>query len=181
MNPPFGTRRKGVDMQFLAYALRCCAGGGAVYSLHKSTTRAYVGRVAEGIGATAELVAQLQYTLPKTYAHQTQSSVEVEVDLLRFCVGAPPGAAPPPLPRYSRKVKRHGGGGKRVAYERQGYVVGGPPPANPAMLGFYQAQGVVPEGAEWAAFEASLGTSLPMVRCGARPSPVKSFGLGQGG
>lgn len=61
MNPPFGTRKKGVDMDFLAMALKVDMGGGlwrvfiyvclldyvrllqiasqAVYSLHKTSTR----------------------------------------------------------------------------------------------------------------------------------------------
>lgn len=45
MNPPFGTRRKGADMEFLkaAFALSC----GSIYSLHKSSTRDHIARVAE--------------------------------------------------------------------------------------------------------------------------------------
>ncbi|RVW38310.1 Methyltransferase-like protein 5 [Vitis vinifera] len=37
MNPPFGTRKKGADMDFLAVALKVASQ--AVYSLHKSSTR----------------------------------------------------------------------------------------------------------------------------------------------
>ncbi|KAL0337392.1 UNVERIFIED_CONTAM: rRNA N6-adenosine-methyltransferase METTL5 [Sesamum calycinum] len=37
MNPPFGTRKKGADMDFLSMALKVASG--AVYSLHKTTTR----------------------------------------------------------------------------------------------------------------------------------------------
>ncbi|XP_047338658.1 rRNA N6-adenosine-methyltransferase METTL5 isoform X2 [Impatiens glandulifera] len=37
MNPPFGTRKKGADMDFLKMALKVASG--AVYSLHKTTTR----------------------------------------------------------------------------------------------------------------------------------------------
>ncbi|GBG89405.1 hypothetical protein CBR_g49195 [Chara braunii] len=44
MNPPFGTRRKGADMQFLRAALSMA--GSSVYSLHKSSTRQHVQRVA---------------------------------------------------------------------------------------------------------------------------------------
>ncbi|KAJ0638199.1 putative DNA methylase, N-6 adenine-specific, S-adenosyl-L-methionine-dependent methyltransferase [Helianthus annuus] len=37
MNPPFGTRKKGADMEFLSVALKVASQ--AVYSLHKTTTR----------------------------------------------------------------------------------------------------------------------------------------------
>ncbi|XP_065849539.1 uncharacterized protein [Euphorbia lathyris] len=37
MNPPFGTRKKGADMDFLAVALQVASH--AVYSLHKTSTR----------------------------------------------------------------------------------------------------------------------------------------------
>ncbi|KAA0061544.1 methyltransferase-like protein 5 [Cucumis melo var. makuwa] len=37
MNPPFGTRRKGADMEFLSTALKYASK--AVYSLHKTSTR----------------------------------------------------------------------------------------------------------------------------------------------
>ena len=40
MNPPFGTRRKGADMQFLRAALHVA--DSAVYSLHKTSTRAHI-------------------------------------------------------------------------------------------------------------------------------------------
>lgn len=45
MNPPFGTRRKGADVDFLraAFAISC----NSVYSLHKSSTRDHLLRVAE--------------------------------------------------------------------------------------------------------------------------------------
>ena len=43
MNPPFGTRRKGADLAFLRAAFRLATG--SVYSLHKSSTRAYLQKV----------------------------------------------------------------------------------------------------------------------------------------
>ena len=45
MNPPFGTRQKGVDMAFLRAGLDAVrAGGGAVYSMHKTSTRDYIAK-----------------------------------------------------------------------------------------------------------------------------------------
>ena len=43
MNPPFGTRRKGADMEFLRAAFLLASE--SIYSLHKSSTRAYIKRV----------------------------------------------------------------------------------------------------------------------------------------
>lgn len=50
MNPPFGTKRAGVDMAFLARAVRLARN--AVYSMHKTSTRDYIQGKAEewGIG-----------------------------------------------------------------------------------------------------------------------------------
>lgn len=52
MNPPFGARRKGADVEFLyaAAALLRRGGGGAAYSLHKSSTRAHLQKVATRCG-----------------------------------------------------------------------------------------------------------------------------------
>lgn len=40
MNPPFGTRKKGADVAFVESGLKLCTG--AVYSLHKTSTREYL-------------------------------------------------------------------------------------------------------------------------------------------
>jgi predicted RNA methylase len=45
MNPPFGTKRKGVDSEFLRAAF--AASRGSIYSLHKTSTRQHVQRLAE--------------------------------------------------------------------------------------------------------------------------------------
>ena len=45
MNPPFGTRQKGVDMAFLRAGLDAVrGGGGAVYSMHKTSTRDFIAK-----------------------------------------------------------------------------------------------------------------------------------------
>jgi predicted RNA methylase len=44
MNPPFGTKQKGADMEFLRAA--CSLARTSVYSLHKSSTRAHIQKVA---------------------------------------------------------------------------------------------------------------------------------------
>ena len=52
----------------------------------QSSTRAHVLRKAEGWGAQAEVLAQLRYDLPNTYKHHKKSSVDIEVDFIRFSV-----------------------------------------------------------------------------------------------
>ncbi|GBF93134.1 methyltransferase [Raphidocelis subcapitata] len=92
MNPPFGTRRKGADVDFLRAAARLVrGGGGAIYSLHKSSTRAHLQKVAlRELGCSeAQVLAELRYDLPATYKFHKQQSRDIEVDLWRFVV--PPG------------------------------------------------------------------------------------------
>lgn len=84
MNPPFGTRQKGADMEFLRAAFRISRH--SIYSLHKSSTREHISKVAKKeLGATsAEVLAQLRYDLPATYKFHKQKSKDIEVDLWRF-------------------------------------------------------------------------------------------------
>jgi rRNA N6-adenosine-methyltransferase METTL5 len=84
MNPPFGTKRKGIDMAFLQVALTYATG--AVYSLHKSSTRDYIDRKARSWGVRPELVAQLRFDIPQMYSFHKLKAVDVDVDLWRFDV-----------------------------------------------------------------------------------------------
>ena len=82
-NPPFGTRCKGADLVFLEAAFRLSRH--AVYSLHKTSTRNHIGKVAKALGASsAEPIAILRYDLPKSYAFHTRASKDIEVDIWRF-------------------------------------------------------------------------------------------------
>ncbi|CAA0819967.1 S-adenosyl-L-methionine-dependent methyltransferases superfamily protein [Striga hermonthica] len=84
MNPPFGTRRKGADMDFLGVALKVASR--AVYSLHKTSTREHVRRRALGeFGASrAEVVCELRFDVPRLYKFHKKKEVDVAVDLWRF-------------------------------------------------------------------------------------------------
>lgn len=86
MNPPFGTRRKGADAEFLRAAFRISQG--SIYSLHKSSTRNYIRNVAlsELNAVEAEVIAQLRYDLPASYSYHKLKSKDIEVDLWRFRV-----------------------------------------------------------------------------------------------
>ncbi|XP_072982299.1 uncharacterized protein [Typha latifolia] len=64
MNPPFGTRKKGSDMEFVFMALKVASR--AVYSLHKSTTR------------------DLRFDVLQLYKFHKKKEVDIAVDLWRF-------------------------------------------------------------------------------------------------
>ncbi|CAK9155157.1 unnamed protein product [Ilex paraguariensis] len=61
MNPPFGTRKKGADMDFLSVALKVASQ--AVYSLHKTTTRDHVKRTAlrDYNASSAEILCEVYH------------------------------------------------------------------------------------------------------------------------
>jgi len=83
-NPPFGTRAKGIDMDFLSVASSIATD--AIYSLHKTSTRAHVQKHAEktlGL-ASARVVAELRYDLPKTYKFHKKQCLDIAVDFWRF-------------------------------------------------------------------------------------------------
>ncbi|WCJ42516.1 rRNA N6-adenosine-methyltransferase METTL5 [Euphorbia peplus] len=84
MNPPFGTRKKGADMDFLAVALQVASH--AVYSLHKTSTRDHVKRAAlRDFGAiSAEVLSELRYDVPQMYKFHKKKEVDIAVDLWRF-------------------------------------------------------------------------------------------------
>lgn len=83
MNPPFGTKHnKGLDLKFLQTGIKMASG--AVYSLHKTSTRDHVVKKAAEWGAEAQVLAELRYDLPNTYKHHKKSSVDINVDFIRF-------------------------------------------------------------------------------------------------
>ncbi|KAK3003414.1 hypothetical protein RJ639_018679 [Escallonia herrerae] len=84
MNPPFGTRKKGADLDFLSMALKVASQ--AVYSLHKTTTRDHVKRTAlrDYNASSAEVLCELRYDLPQLYKFHKKKEVNIAVDLWRF-------------------------------------------------------------------------------------------------
>ncbi|GAB2219739.1 hypothetical protein Droror1_Dr00007376 [Drosera rotundifolia] len=87
MNPPFGTRRKGADMEFLSVALKVASG--AVYSLHKTSTRDHVKKMAlrEFGDISAEVLCELRFDVPQLYKFHKKKEVDIAVDLWRFTPG----------------------------------------------------------------------------------------------
>ncbi|TDG44013.1 hypothetical protein AWZ03_009562 [Drosophila navojoa] len=83
MNPPFGTKHNaGMDMRFLDVGMRLATG--AVYSLHKTSTRAYIQKKSKEWGARGKVVAELRYNLEASYKFHKQKSKDIEVDFWRF-------------------------------------------------------------------------------------------------
>ncbi|XP_062090841.1 uncharacterized protein LOC133797072 isoform X1 [Humulus lupulus] len=84
MNPPFGTRTKGADMDFLCMALKVASQ--AVYSLHKTSTRDHVKIAAlrDFNASSAEVLCELRYDVPRLYKFHKKKEVDIAVDLWRF-------------------------------------------------------------------------------------------------
>ncbi|XP_066497236.1 rRNA N6-adenosine-methyltransferase METTL5 [Hoplias malabaricus] len=83
MNPPFGTKHnQGIDMQFLKTAISMARG--AVYSLHKTSTRDHIQKKANDWKVKMEVVAELRYDLPASYKFHKKKSVDIQVDFIRF-------------------------------------------------------------------------------------------------
>lgn len=82
MNPPFGTKTKGIDMVFLKNAIGLSET--AVYSLHKTSTRNHIIKCAKSWGAEAKVIAELRYDIQSSYKFHKKKSVDVMVDFIRF-------------------------------------------------------------------------------------------------
>nr|XP_004225823.1 methyltransferase-like protein 5 isoform X2 [Ciona intestinalis] len=112
MNPPFGTKSNkgsivchihtiyiyiyiykmqnvkfsiiGIDMEFLHAA--SILASHAVYSLHKSSTRAHIVKKANDFGMQAQVVAEMRYNLESSYKFHKKKSKDIEVDFIRFTI-----------------------------------------------------------------------------------------------
>ena len=84
MNPPFGTRVKGIDMVFLRQGVEIAST--AVYSLHKTSTREHIAKKAKQWGCTGTVIGQLRFPLANVYKFHRKKEVDVDVDLWRLDV-----------------------------------------------------------------------------------------------
>jgi hypothetical protein len=121
MNPPFGTRNKGVDVLFLEKALELRPK--AIYSLHKTSTRKFLIKKAEQEwGLEAKVLAELKFEIPQIHKFHKKKSVDVEVDFIRFEVPdhirEQASSLPPPPPS-----SREEGEGAAAEVEGVGVVV----------------------------------------------------------
>lgn len=82
LNPPFGTKRKGVDIAFLQTAMQ--VSGGAVYSMHKTSTRPYILKKAKQWGADAKVkkFATVSISIKSNFhEHSTNTNSYALIDL----------------------------------------------------------------------------------------------------
>ncbi|GMH35189.1 hypothetical protein BSKO_03057 [Bryopsis sp. KO-2023] len=86
MNPPFGTRDKHADVEFLNVAFSIS--NSAVYSLHKRSTRGYLEKLAlrDARVGEAQVLAELRYDVHAMYKFHKKASKDIEVDLWRFSI-----------------------------------------------------------------------------------------------
>ena len=83
MNPPFGTRNKGIDMTFLTIASKISSG--AIYSFHKTSTRNHILNVAAPkLGLRGEVEMAVNFDLKKLYKFHKKEVKAIDVDILRF-------------------------------------------------------------------------------------------------
>ena len=70
-------------MKFLQNALSITSN--VVYSLHKTSTRDYILKMAKEWNSEAEVLAELRFDLRKTYKFHQKQSLDIAVDFIRFC------------------------------------------------------------------------------------------------
>lgn len=82
-NPPFGTRNKGRDVEFLKVASEISTGG--VYSFHKTSTRRHVLEIAAPkLGLKGEVMMEVDFDLKKMYKFHKSDVKAVKVDVYHF-------------------------------------------------------------------------------------------------
>ena len=81
MNPPFGTRRRHLDVRFLSEALRLA---GSVYSLHKSSTRRFITGFVRRRGGRVSALLQVDLEIPRMFNFHEKAQRPVAVDLYRI-------------------------------------------------------------------------------------------------
>jgi len=64
MNPPFGTKQKGIDARFLEKAFSCAS---VVWSMHKSSTMEFIETFSEKHGFSLAFREDVEFSIPKTH------------------------------------------------------------------------------------------------------------------
>ncbi|MFH1401242.1 MAG: RNA methyltransferase, partial [Nanoarchaeota archaeon] len=81
MNPPFGSQKKGYDVQFLDRALKLAP---IIYSLHNAQTEEYLARYASNNGLRIDRTYRYDMPLKKTMQHHTRRLLRIAVIGLRL-------------------------------------------------------------------------------------------------
>jgi len=81
MNPPFGTRRRHLDVRFLSEALRLAD---SVYSIHKSSTRQFIKDFIRRRGGRVSTLLQMDLEIPWMFDFHEKARRSVTVDIYRI-------------------------------------------------------------------------------------------------
>ncbi|MFX1285422.1 MAG: METTL5 family protein [Promethearchaeota archaeon] len=83
MNPPFGTKRRGIDVVFLEKALVFSK---KVISIHKSNqeSRKLINRISRSYNKSCEILATLEFPIPPLFRFHKKKSHYVRVDVYRI-------------------------------------------------------------------------------------------------
>ena len=80
MNPPFGTRQRHADVNFLGFAIGI---GNVVYSIHKSSTRMFLQRWLQKQGYETSEIITSKMEIPHQFTFHTKERRYVEVSVIR--------------------------------------------------------------------------------------------------
>jgi len=81
MNPPFGTKKRHADIEFLKTALKV---GRTVYSIHKSSTREFLERWLQKRGFNVERLLVAEMEIPHQFSFHRKRRQTVSVDAIRI-------------------------------------------------------------------------------------------------
>ncbi len=83
MNPPFGTKRRGIDIVFLEKALNF---SNKVISVHKSNqkSRKLINRIGRSYNKSCEILATLEFPIPPIFTFHRKRNHKVFLDIYRF-------------------------------------------------------------------------------------------------
>ena len=89
MNPPFGTRLRGIDVKFLRKAMSVSV---LVYSLHKTgeQNRVFLRNAVEKLGGEVDAIFNMELEIPRTYEFHTKKRYQVKADLYRVISSVQP-------------------------------------------------------------------------------------------
>jgi len=79
MNPPFGTKQKGIDTVFLHRAFECAP---VIWSMHKTSTMSHIKKVAHDAGYNVVYTKNINFALPKTHKLHTKAVAYAEVTIV---------------------------------------------------------------------------------------------------
>ena len=80
MNPPFGTRRRHLDVRFISSAMNLA---GAIYTLHKSSTRKFMTIFIDRHGFEASAIISMDLQIPHMFDFHRRRRRSLSVDLYR--------------------------------------------------------------------------------------------------